>query len=302
MKDKDNKGLVNQEDDEYERRIYLEEIAENSEEHKKELQKLEKQREAERAKRIQQEKLELMKLKSGVIEESEIIKEEHEAPAQLTASQKVGNFWYHYKIPLIVGTLMLAAVIYIIYDTVTRVKPDVYVLSTCDNGLEFRTEQLEKYFEKFCPDVNGDGKIKVQVISAPESEDFQISNSNQAKIITQLQMDKTIIVLTCDDVFDLKAKKDENGNYAENSYVFAECFDDLTEDFPGDEKVIEKGYKFYGEALESALEWDNMPKNIVLSLRKPVKPLTGKLEVMKENYSIAFEMLEKIMEENSEQG
>lgn len=297
MDDK-QKNLLNDEDDQYERQVYLEQIAPYSEEAKKQAEKLKRQQEAEREKRIRQEKLELMKLKSGVIEESEVIKETHEPPPEMTLGKKIGNFWYHYKIPLIVGVAMLAAVIFMVVDTLTREKPDVYVLSTCDNGLEFRTDLLEEYFEKFCPDLNGDGEVCVRVISAPASEDFQISQSNQAKIITQLQMDQSVIILTCDDEFDLHSEKEPGKPYPEDTYVFADELDDLRKQFPDNDKVIEKGYKFYGDEIEKALQWDNMPQNIILSLRYPHKPLSGKLETMQKNYDIAIEVLKKIMAEN----
>lgn len=300
MNDDRNK-FVPEDDESYERRIYEEQKAAQLRSEEYEKQKLQRERELEkkRQEQLRQEKLELMKLKSGVIEDSEIIKEEHEEKRELTGKEKIANFWYHFKIPVIIGTVMLAAVIYIVYDTVSREKPDIYVLSTCNNGLEYRTEQLEDYLERFCPDLNGDGKVKVQIISAPESQDYQIQTSNQAKIITQLQSSDTIIVLTSDDVYDLKSKVDENGNYTEDSYVFADCFKDLREDFPNNEKIDEKGYRLNGKSVSEALEWEDMPDNIILSLRGPTSTLYGKYDEMVENYEVAMEILKKIMEDNS---
>ena len=205
-------NFVPEDDEAYERRLYEEQKAyamRNTEEYKKAQRDAERKREEERRKQLAQDRVELMKLKSGVIEESETIKEEEKVERVLTTKEKISNFFYHYKIPVIVATVFAIALGFIIYDTVTRTKPDMYVLSTCNNGLEFRTEELQDYFEQFCDDLNGDGEVFVQVITAPISEDFQTNEANQAKILTQLQMDKTIIVLTCDGCYDLEEKRDE---------------------------------------------------------------------------------------------
>ena len=139
-----------EDDDAYERRIYEEQKA-KKEQLELERKKRERERDRQREEQIRKEKLELMKLKSGVIEESEIIKEEHEEKPKLTFRQKISNFWYHFKIPVIVSVFALAAVGYIVYDTLSREKPDVYVLCTCNNGIDFKLDKLEEYFERFCP-------------------------------------------------------------------------------------------------------------------------------------------------------
>lgn len=294
-------NFVPEDDEAYERRLYEEQKAyamKNTEEYKKAQRDAERKREEERRKQLAQDRVELMKLKSGVIEESETIKEEEKVERVLTTKEKISNFFYHYKIPVIVATVFAIALGFIIYDTVTRTKPDMYVLSTCNNGLEFRTEELQDYFEQFCDDLNGDGEVFVQVITAPISEDFQTNEANQAKILTQLQMDKTIIVLTCDGCYDLEEKRDENGLYTADNYVFAGVFDDLTKKYPDNENVDEKGYHFYGESLKTALKWEEMPDNIILSMRKPIKSLGGDFKDMEKNYKIAKEVLDQIMADN----
>ena len=304
-KETENKdNFLPSDDDEFERELFRKQQMQSSRnnEYLKQQKELEKQREKQRQRQLQKEKVELMKLKSGVIDESEVIKEEREVKRILTPKEKIANIWYHFKIPIIVIIVMAIAVGYIIYDSATREKPDIYILSTCNNGMDYRKSEVEAYFEKFCPDLNGDGEVHVQMIDAPidENTDYQVVMSNQAKVLTQLQSVDTIIVLTADDNYNLSAILDENGNYAENSYVFADCLDDLREKFPNDDMFDEKGMKFTGDKLKEALGWEAMPENIVLSLRKPVKPLYGKLEKMEENYDIALEIVKKIKEDISD--
>ena len=174
------------------------------------------------------------------------------------------------------------------------------MLSTCNNGLEYRTDELQDYFERFCVDLNGDGKVYVQVITAPTSNDFQTNEANQAKILTQLQMDKTIIILTSDGNYNLTSKRDENGLYTEDNEVFADIFDDLTKQYPDNESVDVKGYHFDGEGLKEALNWDEMPDNIIFSMRKPVKALGGSYKKMEKNYQVAKDILEQIMRDNGD--
>ena len=290
---------VFEDDEEYERRIYEQQKLEKVN-REAEIRRRQREYERQRAEQLQKEKLELMKLKSGVIEQSEIIKEEHEEKRELTFKEKLANFWYHYKIPVIVITLALMAVGYITYDTLSREKPDVYVLCTCANGIDFKLDKLEEYFESFCPDVNGDGKIHVQIISAPSSEDFQLNNASQAKISAQLQTTDTIFVLTDDERYDLTQDVDEFGHLTEDSYIFAGTLKNLTLDFPDNDSVDKKGYHFDGESIKAALGWEDMPENMVLSLRWPKETLSGDIEDMQKNYDIAFEMLEKIMKDNGD--
>lgn len=302
MSDK-NKNVVSNEDEEYERRLYEEQKRRQmmeTEEGKRLAAERDRQLEEERRKKLAQDKLELMKLKNGIIEESETIKEEEKTVRVLSTKEKISNFFYHYKLPVIFGGVMLAAFGFMIYDAVTREKPDMYVLSTCNNGLEMRTEELEEFFERYCEDKNGDGEIVVQVISAPVSDDYQTNESNQAKILTQLQMDKTVIILTCDGNYDLEAKVDENGLYTEDNYVFSDTFEDLRDDFEGNDSVDIKGYHFRGEKISEALGWEEMPDNIIMSLRTPGEPLHGDYETMKENYDDAFEILNEIMKDNGD--
>ncbi|MBE6837375.1 MAG: hypothetical protein E7509_05215 [Ruminococcus sp.] len=294
---------IPEDDEAYERRLYEEQKAlanKNTEEYKKAQRDAQRKREEERRKQLAQDKIELMKLKSGVIEESETIKEEEKVERVLSFKEKVANFFYHYKIPVIVGTAFSIALAFIVYDTVTRRKPDMYVLSTCNNGLEFRTEALQDYFEQFCEDLNDDGEVYVQVITAPTTNDFQANEGNQAKILTQLQMDKTIIILTSDGNYNLESKRDENGLYTEDNYVFADIFDDLRKHYPDNESVDEKGYHFDGDSLKEALGWEEMPDNVILSMRKPVRALGGSYKKMEKNYRIAKDVLEQIMKDNGD--
>ena len=164
----DKKGFIPEDDETYERNLFKEKKAKrlaDAEAAKKAKLELERKKEQERRKQLQQDRIELAKLKNGVIEESETIKEEEKVEIVLTPRQKIANFFYHYKIPLIAGVFAVAVVSFLIYDVATKEKPDVYVLSTCNNGLDYRVDELEEYLEQFCPDVNGDGEVTIDDVT-----------------------------------------------------------------------------------------------------------------------------------------
>ena len=118
----------------------------------------ERQEEKERERRLAQERIELMKLKSGVIDESESsIKEEHDQIRELHGFEKVQNFFYHNKVWIIFTIFIIAVAAFIFIDAARREKADLTVLMIANNGLETRQEELEEFFEKYTDDLDGNG-------------------------------------------------------------------------------------------------------------------------------------------------
>ncbi len=114
------------------------------------------------------ERLELLKLKQGLISESEIIPEkQEEKPAPpMTKGQKIANFFYYYKWILLISVIGIALVTYFIVKLATQVKPDITVLMIgmeSGSDIPIRTEQMRLALEQYCPDFNGDGKSHVRV-------------------------------------------------------------------------------------------------------------------------------------------
>lgn len=115
------------------------------------------------------ERLELLKMKQGIISESEIIPEEQEekpAPAPLTFKQKIANFFYYHKWHLLFGAAAACLLTFMIVQTFSRDTPDIKVLlieTVRGSGLSSRTTQVERALEQYCPDFNLDGKVHVDV-------------------------------------------------------------------------------------------------------------------------------------------
>lgn len=290
---KDNDNIIPEDDYEYEKSL-----AEQEKEKQKALEEAylkaqeeqrlaEREEREERDRRIAQEKIELMKLKSGVIDESETIKEEHDEIRQLHGFEKVSNFWYHNKVWILFTAFIAAVVIFIVYDAATREKPDLTVMMISNNGLSLRQDELEEFFEKYTDDLNGDGKVHVSVIIMPldshsTSTDQQ---SYQSKFLAQLQSAESIMVIT-----------DSNTNPD-----FLEIMKpDLSKDFPDNPYIDEYGLSLNFGFLAEEFKYEYMPNDVHLSMRIPINTVSDSLEDMEKSYDVSFEVFSRIVEDLTE--
>jgi len=289
MKENEDK-LIPDEDDEFEkehadlerqRRKALEEAKERAERKRAEQEKEERR---QRDKQIAADRIELMKLRNGVIEESETIHEEHEEVRQMTFKEKVANFWYHYKIPVIFAVFILAVIGYILHDEFTRVRPDYTVLMISNNGLQFRQQEMDDFFSKYADDKNGDGKVYVQVMMIPLDYNPRdpTQSGNQSKIMAQIQEGENTLVI-CD---------------SNTEQVFINMLKhDLNELYPGNKYFAEYGFRLNFQFLAEELKYENMPNDVVLGMRIPTKTLGDSLETMQENFDEQFVIFDKIVKD-----
>ena len=113
------------------------------------------------------EKRELLKLKQGIIEESDIIEQDvHEQPEEQTAVKKIDNFFYRNKWFVVVGVFFAALVAFFTYQIITREDPDLtvmLVISDTDKapGLYQKVNDIELALEQYCPDYDNNGYVHV---------------------------------------------------------------------------------------------------------------------------------------------
>lgn len=156
------------------------------------------------------ERLELLKLKQGLISESEVIPTEQEKAetAPLTAKQKAANFFYYYKWIIIIAAVAVALVTYLIVQIATTVKPDISVMVAATargSELVVRSSQIETALEQFCPDFNGDGKIHVGVIPidlGAEQSDGQYYIAQMTLFDSELTDGEECIIVSEERFFD----------------------------------------------------------------------------------------------------
>lgn len=125
----------------------------------------------------QDDKRELLKLKQGLIEESESVKEEKREVVELHGWKKVSNFFYHYKWHVIAATFFVTVAGFFIYDLVKKEHGDMRVLIvTKENELakqvNHKTKDFELAFEKYCPDFDDSGYVHVDTYNIDLSENI----------------------------------------------------------------------------------------------------------------------------------
>jgi len=180
------------------------------------------------------DKRELLKLKQGLITEEESVIASAEKPVieKPTGKAAVANFFYHYKVHLIVAAFFIVVGGYLAYDTITREKEDIRFLSiaTSDDGtfiLSAAMTGIEEAMEFYTPDFDSNGYVHAAnfFINANQngvSPDFFYGN--RGKLIAEVQDgtarifvgDKGAFELFEEDIpyeqffFDLKARYPNN--------------------------------------------------------------------------------------------
>lgn len=265
----------------------------NAKEHAEEL-KREAELEAQRAERerrqresyeakLRQERLELLKLKQGVIAEEDVVYEK-EPEKHYTVWQRIGNFFYHNKVYIIFGTLLAALAAFLIYDYVSTVRPDAVVMIIASDGeFNFITEDISEFLGQYCNDNNGDGKVSVRVsyLPAAPSEDsvsMYYQQADQTKLMAEFQGTEAIMVM---------------GDYeaCEVLGITEGVLADLSEYFPNDENVTELGYMLSGTDFAKDIGYEGLADNIFLGFRQPKKGSFGTSEKdFRKNFDNAIEL------------
>lgn len=275
-------GFIPKEDIEFER-----ELREQEREEKELREKLEAERreteEKERAeyeKNLQDKKIELVKLRQGVIESSDVVKEVHEEPQKLTLGQKISGVWYRSKWLIIFIVVVAAAFAYIIYDSATAVQPDFTVLAISDDtALYYRTVELEEFIESFADDINGDGKVNVMIYNISTNySDATMASSNQVQLMSQLMTGENVIVVS------------DNEELPDFEFI------DFRERFPDDERITERGLLLSSPLAKEKLKWEAMPDSLFIGIRSPEKLLATAKEQMQAHVDDATPVFERIRE------
>lgn len=131
-------------------------------------------RKEEEERRLRQERIELLKMKQGIISESEVIPQNVEEKKEYTTSQKIGAFLDLNKGFIALGALFLAVIVALCVMLFSREKEDIMVLVVItdeNSALKGRSEEIEKALEMYCPDFDGNGKVHVGVSVADISGD-----------------------------------------------------------------------------------------------------------------------------------
>ena len=246
----------------------------------------ERQARAAYAEKLRQDRLELLKLKQGVISEEDLPKEE-KVEKHYTIWEKIGNFFYHNKVMIILGTMFAALAIFLVYDLVTTVRPDVAVMVLAeDYWFDYIMTDMEQVLERYCEDYNGDGKVFVRVTYLPvKVSNNVLHESDRVKLMGEFQGEDSIVVI---------ADKESCELFGIEEGVLA----DLSEIYPGDENVDALGYMLSGTDFAKDIGYEDLADNLFIGFRKPQSGIGLNEERFNTNFNNAVEMWTNYLNKN----
>lgn len=256
--------------------------------------------EAEKAKREREERIELLKMKQGLIEESELIPEnEHIETPKLHGRARFANFFYHNKAFILLGAFFAAVITVPAVQTATKEKDDLYVLAIAfeeDSEIGWRTRDLESALEKYCPDFDGNGKVHVTVNFIDRTSDEILSEYEQAqaqKLTAEFMSASSQFIIA-----DEKLINWIGGDQKENALDYKRVFLDQTDICSEDMLFNGCGIRINRTGLADEARWKNCPDNVVILVRDELNNGSGSVKTNARNRERAMIVLRNILDDN----
>ena len=243
------------------------------------------------AKELSEEKVDLIRLKQGVISESDKVFQEEDAPKKYTLWQKIGNWFYHSKWWLGIASFCVLVGGFLIFDYVTRKNPDVRLLMLTNHSyLSAKKPYIEELLSADCPDYNGDGEILSDVVYVPVSkaliEDASSAGmANSAKLSAQFQSAMCMLVLADGELEQLEGFGD------------ADLFVNLEELYPQYDFIKGERVMLNDTNFAELVQLTEVPlaDQTYLALRKPKQTGMESAETMQKAYDEAIPVLESLL-------
>lgn len=249
------------------------------------------------------DKRELLKLKQGIITESEIIKEE--GPAADKAhyevkgfKNKAANFFYLYKWQCIVVMFFAVIISFLVYTTVSREKADIRVLVFAEDkeistSLYFKTHDIELALERYTPDFDQNNKIHAETyyIDMSPQQDGTYQTINQTKLMAEVGMATAQLYIADKAQLSVILGDQEE----------SKGFEDLSALYPDNPQITDKYYyKVKGSPFaETAMYMESCPEDLYIAVRS--NDFSGYANVdgsISENHKKALELLDNIVNDN----
>lgn len=236
--------------------------------------------EHERDEQMRRERIELDKVKQGLIEN--VYAEEKKKEVVLKpkgVKEKLKNFWYHHKGAAIIVTAFIVIGGYFIYDIVTKPEYDATVVVATNGSMYLYQELLENYFAEYAEDYNNDGTLRIgaAVCALRPSDSAEAKNeyamANRAKLTSMLASGEHILFLIDDVGYEHVTQSQED------------AFIDLSEKYPDNKNVKKdrfyiKGTKLEKYLLDNSAAEEDIPETLSLCVRDSKKMS----EPLKEKY------------------
>ncbi|MCM1055806.1 MAG: hypothetical protein NC394_09840 [Bacteroides sp.] len=217
------------------------------------------------------DKRELLKLKQGLITESELIKEEGAAADKAHyevkgARKKIANFFYHYKWHLIIISFFAVIVFFLAYSVLSKEKADIRVLVFAEDddvssSLYYKIHDLEFALEQYTDDFDENENVHVETyyINMSPSQGGDYYSISQAKLTSEVGMATAqLYIADRAQLETILGDQDESRG-----------FEDLSALYPDDPQIADKYYyKVKGSAFaETAMYLESCPEDLYIAVR-----------------------------------
>lgn len=152
----------------------------------------------------QRELIELKRKREAFKEDPENFEHEEKVVYVQSTASKISNFWYYSKFAI--GFMLIIAIILAIGVTqcATRTNYDMtIVLYTKTYVNSAMSENLAAIAEKYCDDVNKDGKVEVLVVNCAIPDDQRLADSDgSTRLLGQFQNEEAIVYIVDKGAYD----------------------------------------------------------------------------------------------------
>lgn len=253
----------------------------------------EKKKKEEYDRRILEEKKELMRLKQGIIEESETITEQPNEPEEVKRSlgQKISSFFYLNKWWLAIAAVFVSITGVLVYSHFSSTSPDVAVMYVQYNYDVGEAPGFQEYIQSFTEDFNDDGKTVASVYFLPYSDNMYANYQLgvDGKMSAQFQAGEAVIVFGGEKLSQYLAPEED----------FLVNLEEMFPDNPHIDKCrfMLKGTKF---AERIGVEEQYITDDLYLAIRKPMKLASVSEKKMQKTYDKDVVVFKKLIEDLSE--
>ena len=256
--------------------------------------------EAEKAKREREERIELLKMKQGLIEESELIPEnEHVEATKPRGWSKVSNFFYRNKAYIFMTAFLAVVMTILVVQLVTKEREDLYVLAVAFEGnteMGLRIEDIEVALERYCPDFDGNGKIHVTVNYIDHTSGAIMSDYDRAqdlKLLAETMNGSAQLIVT-----DEKFIEWANGDEGADSLYYKNFFLDQTDLCSEDMLYKDVGVRVNRTDFIKEAKWESCPGNVIILVRSELDNGTGNVKTNAVNRERSMTVLQNILDGN----
>ena len=242
------------------------------------------------------ERRELLKMKQGIIEESEMIPQDGYAETpKLKGWAAVSNFFYHYKWFVLVGLFIAFFLAVTLVQIFTREKEDLYVLAistTNKSGIYVKQVDIENALELYCPDFDGNGYVHVGVNVINLSKENGMNDyydSEHYKFHSEIITGDSQLYVADEGINDILA------NIADGEIQF---FADISAEYPELVLADGEGIQLNKTGFAEQARWQSCPDINGLYIRGEFENMVGNGEDAKEQRRRAQIVLKNIAEGN----